>query len=56
MTSTPSLIIDKDGNLDIELLSKEIAGDLSFDSKYRNEDSMKKRAIHASKSVSRVPW
>eukprot|EP00816_Leptocylindrus_hargravesii_P013737 CAMPEP_0196804696 /NCGR_PEP_ID=MMETSP1362-20130617/4368_1 /TAXON_ID=163516 /ORGANISM="Leptocylindrus danicus, Strain CCMP1856" /LENGTH=204 /DNA_ID=CAMNT_0042177165 /DNA_START=51 /DNA_END=662 /DNA_ORIENTATION=+ len=49
MASSSSLIIDGDGNLDVDLLSREIAGDLSFDTKYKNEDSMKKRAIHSSK-------
>ena len=40
-----------DGKLNVDLLRKEIASDVSLHDRYRAEDAMKKRAIHSSESV-----
>lgn len=40
-----------DGKLNVDLLRKEIASDVSLHDRYRAEDAMKKRAIHSSELV-----
>lgn len=42
-----------DGKLNVDLLRKEIASDVSLHDRYRAEDAMKKRAIHSSELVPR---
>ena len=37
--------LDKSGNIDAELLSKELTDALAFDIGYRQKDNMKKRAV-----------
>ena len=41
-------VLRPDGKLNVDLLRKEIASDVSLHDRYRAEDAMKKRAIHSS--------
>ena len=46
-------VLCPDGKLNVDLLRKEIASDVSLHDRYRAEDAMKKRAIHSSELVPR---
>jgi len=44
-------VIHSDGSINLKLLTREISTDITSNESFKAEDSMKKRAIHTSKSM-----